>query len=99
MEHRCRKNGRRVGALDGPGWASPGEIVKLVDQEHWGRVETRWRCCDSYDVRVEAFGDQEAGVLRSLPETVLENPDDAYPTNLPPRGYPVPARSGGPRRV
>ena len=41
MEHRCRKNGRRVGALDGPGWASPGEIVKLVDSPSLNDVRRR----------------------------------------------------------
>lgn len=98
MDHRCRKNGKPVGALDGPGWASPGEIVKLADQEHWGRVELRWRCCDSYDVRVEQFGEQEAGVLTGLSERDLEPVYDRTEHAVP-RGYPVPARPGGPRRV
>lgn len=98
MKHTCRRHGQAIGALDGPGWAAPGELVKLADSENWGRVEILWRCCHTYDVRVEAFGDQEAGLL-TLPPAALENAYDAYPTNLPPRGYPVPSRPGGPKRV
>lgn len=89
-KHICRKGGKPVGALDGPTWTDPGEIVKLADEEHWGRIMLRWRCCDSYDVAVAAYGDQEAGVLRAQPVTALENAWDAYPSNLPPRGYPLP---------
>lgn len=88
MKHRCRQ-ARPITALEGPAWAMPGELVKLADAEHWGRVETMWRCCHTYDVRVEEHGDQEAGLL-SLPPEGLENAWDAYPANMPPRGYPVP---------
>lgn len=90
MNHVCRKDGRKVGAMDGPEWARPGEIVKLADQENWGRVITRWRCCGSYDVRVAEFGEQEAGDLLALPVTAFESAWEAYPANMPPRGYPVP---------
>lgn len=92
MEHTCRRDGQKVGTLDGPAWASPGEIVKLVDAEHWGRIQLRYLCCDTYEVRVEAFADQEAGTL-SVPLTALENAYGAYPANMPPRGYPVPRRT------
>jgi hypothetical protein len=90
MKHVCRKDGRAVGPLDGPAWLAPGEIVKIADEENWGRVVIRWQCCDSYDVRVSAFGEQEAGDLTVRPATAFENAWDAYPANMPPRGYPVP---------
>jgi hypothetical protein len=95
MKHSCRRGGQAIGALEGPAWAAPGEIVKLADSDDWGRVETLWRCCHTYDVRVAAFGDQEAGTLVLGPEG-LENAWDAYPANMPPKGYPVPkhARRG-----
>ncbi len=98
MGHTCRKGGKKITSLEGPAWALPGELVKLADQDNWGRVELRWRCCHTYDVRVEASGDQEAGLLALAPEA-LENAYDAYPANLPPKGYPLPKRPGGPRRM
>lgn len=97
MKHVCRQ-ARPVTALEGPAWAMPGEIVKLVDEESWGRVEMMWRCCHTYDVRLEAFGEQEACV-RSFPPEALENAYDAYPANLPPKGYPVPRKPGGRQAV
>lgn len=90
QKHLCRKGGKPVGTMDGPAWMSPGEIVKLVDEDHWGRVVRRWRCCDSFDVVVAAYGDREAGTLAVQPVTAFENAWDAYPANLPPRGYPIP---------
>lgn len=89
MKHTCRRNGERIGVLDGPGWAAPGEIVKLADEDNWGRVTLLWRCCHTYEVRVEAFGEQEAGVRVLAPEA-LEDAYSAYPANMPPRGYPLP---------
>jgi hypothetical protein len=90
MMHVCRKNGRRIGPGEGPEWARPGEMVKLADEDNWGLSVMHWLCCDSYDVRVSAFGEQEAGVMSSLPVSGLENAWEAYPANLPPKGYPVP---------
>lgn len=97
MKHTCRRNGKKITTLEGPAWAAPNEVVKLADSDNWGRVEMLWSCCHTYVVRVEEFGDQEAGLL-ALPPTALENVHDAYPSNLPPEGYPVPARPGGPKR-
>jgi len=95
MKHTCRKGGKPITALEGPAWAAPGEIVKLADEENWGRVAVLYRCCHTYEVRVKAFGEQEAGTLVLGPDG-LENAWGNYPANMPPKGYPIPqhARSG-----
>ena len=89
MKHVCRKGGGPITSLEGPAWAAPGSLVKFMDQEDWGKVEMVWRCCHTYEVRVEEVGDQECG-LRVVGPDDLENPYAAYPSNLPPLGYPVP---------
>lgn len=88
--HVCRRGGRPARAMEGAAWAMPGEIVKLVDEDRWGRVEMMYRCCHVYDVRVEATEDQEGGIF-TLPPDGLENAYEAYPANMPPKGYPVPS--------
>lgn len=90
MKHACRKGGRQAGVFDGAAWCVPGEIVKLADEERWGRIALRHRCCDSYTVTLPEFGDDEAEVRDAQPESAFENAWDAYPVNLPPRGYPIP---------
>lgn len=89
MKHVCRKGGKPIGPLDGPAWAAPGEVVKLADEENWGRVALLWRCCHTYEVRVEEVGEQEAGT-RLLGPDGLEDAWGGYPASLPPQGYPVP---------
>ena len=89
MDHICRKGGKPIGAREGLGWAAPGEVVKLADEDRWGRIETLWRCCHSYDVRVAPYGDDEGGLYILAPEA-LEDAYDAYPANLPPGGDPIP---------
>lgn len=76
-----------------PMWGKPGELTKLVDQERWGRVILLYTCCGEREVDVQPFGGDEGGVLRCW-ITDLEDPWEAYPANLPPRGYPVRTRSG-----
>lgn len=89
MEHTCRKGGKPVGYMEGPAWASPGEIVKLADEQNWGRIALRWRCCDSYTVALAEFGDQAAELRDAQPVDAFENAWHKYPDALPPVGYPL----------
>ena len=89
--HRCRTGGAKVSELgpDRPPWAAPGEIVRLTDQERWGRVALLFTCCGEREVRVEQFGDEDAATLRCWLSDI-ESAFESYPANLPPRGYPIP---------
>lgn len=95
MKHTCRKGGQRVGTLDGPVWVSPGEIVRLVDEERWGRVKSRWMCCDSYDVMCAPDGKDDAAVYEAMALGSLEDPWTDYPNGLPPVGYRIPVNWPG----
>jgi hypothetical protein len=86
MEHRCLKNGRPTGNYR-PSWAEPGEVVKIADEDRWGRVDLIWRCCGMRDVSVPAIGAEGIETLH-LAEDGLQNPVGEH--KRPPR-YPVPA--------
>jgi hypothetical protein len=87
--HTCIKGGRPVVWKNRLIWADPGELTKVAGEERWGRVELLYNCCGARQVRFEAFGEDEAEV-RMMRQEELENPWEAYPANLPPRGYPIP---------
>ncbi len=95
LKHTCRKGGKQVGVLDGPAWAAPGGLVKLADEDRWGRVMLRYRCCDSYAVAFSATEDGPAETRDAMAERDLEDAFDAYPHNLPPKGYMIPRQWPG----
>lgn len=93
MEHTCRKSGQPLSRDEyqhSPAWASPGEIVKLMDEQRWGRIAIVWRCCATYDVMAVTQDDEPEVALLHLPLSGLENAWTPYPANLPPKGYPIP---------
>lgn len=90
VSHRHLVPAVPVDALKGrPVWGEPGEITKLAGEDRWGRIALLCRICGARCVMFAAFGGEDAEV-RHLPLVALENPWEAYPVNLPPRGYPIP---------
>lgn len=89
--HTHIEGGVPQGAIDGAAWAAPGELVKVREAERWGRTRLLWRCCGALEVEFLAFGEHNTETA-TVTEAQLENPWADYPCNLPPRGYPVPAK-------
>lgn len=61
-EHRCDAGGKALGVLDGPGYALPGDPVRLPGADAFGRVRLIWRCCGAFLVEcMDTPEDPDAG--------------------------------------
>lgn len=47
-EHVCDQGGKPLGLLEGPGYALPGDAVRLPEADTYGRVRLIWRCCGAF---------------------------------------------------
>lgn len=94
--HRCRPGGKPVGQLgsDRPSWGEPGQLIQLEGEERWGRVAYLMRCCGERLVEVvRQDGSCEVETERCWLRD-LANPYEAYPSQMPPKGYLIPKRDG-----
>lgn len=91
--HTCRRDGKLLSdAMDWPAFARPGEVVKVADEDHWGRVIMLHGCCTTADVEFAGFGDREPGIAPMSPDRLESVHRDTR--NSIPRGYPLPGRPG-----
>lgn len=58
-KHTCDVGGKAMGVLEGPGYALPGDPVRLPGAGVFGRVRLIWRCCGAFLVECLADPDSD----------------------------------------
>ena len=69
-QHKCDANGVRVGALDGPAYAVPGEVVMFPETDTFGRVRLLWRCCGALLIECMSLPDDPESAATHTVRTV-----------------------------